>query len=173
MIRAGCPDDAPEIAAIYAWHVLNGTATFEIEAPSIDDMATRIASILSKKAAFLVAEENGAIMGYAYFTPFRDRPAYRYACENSIYLHHEARGRGLGTALLAALIIAAEQAGYRQMIAVAASGDPASVALHSKLGFDHRGTMQSVGRKFGQWLDTVYMQRSLGEGNETPPPVEP
>ena len=126
--------------------------------------------MMAKKSIFLVAQEGSELLGYAYATPFRDRPAYQYTCENSIYLHHEARGRGLGTALLGALIDQAQATGYRQMIAVVGGAEPASIALHTKLGFEQRGTMQSVGRKFGRWLDTVYMQRSLGSGDESPPP---
>jgi L-amino acid N-acyltransferase YncA len=173
MIRAVSLDDAKAIADIYAWHVLNGTATFELEPPTADEMGARIAAILGKKAVFLVAEEQGQILGYAYATPFRDRPAYQMTCEDSIYLHHEARGHGLGSILLAALIKEAEAIGFRQMMAVAGGGEPASIALHAKHGFEHRGTMQSVGRKFGRWLDTVYMQRSLGAGDEHSPPSEP
>ena len=173
LIRSGCPDDAPAMADIYAWHVLNGTSTFELEPPTADEMADRIKAILSKKAVFLVAEKDGAVLGYAYATPFRDRPAYQFACENSIYLHHDMRGRGLGSSLLGALIEASQAIGYRQMIAVVGGGEPASIALHAKLGFEHRGTMESVGRKFGRWLDTIYMQRSLGLGDATAPNREP
>ncbi len=173
MIRPVRLDDAKAIAAIYAWHVLNGTATFEIVPPTADEMADRISAIFAKKAVFLVAEEEGQILGYAYATPFRDRPAYQFTCEDSIYLHHEARGRGLGSILLGALIKEAEALGFHQMMGVVGGGEPASIALHTKHGFEHRGTMQSVGRKFGRWLDTIYMQRSLGAGDDNAPPIEP
>jgi phosphinothricin acetyltransferase len=113
------------------------------------------------------------VIGYAYATQFRDRPAYVAACENSIYLHPNHLGKGVGKALLAALLVAAEQAGFRQMIAVAGGGEPASVALHASLGFTHTGTMRSVGRKFGRWLDTIYMQIALGAGDTMPPAKEP
>jgi L-amino acid N-acyltransferase YncA len=169
IIRPVKLEDAEAIAVIYAWHVLNGTATFEIVPPTTAEMADRISVILTKKAAFLVAEEEGQILGYAYATPFRDRPAYQFTCEDSIYLDHEARGRGLGSILLAALIKEAEAVGFRQMMGVVGGGEPASIALHAKHGFEHRGTMQSVGRKFGRWLDTVYMQRALGPGDQEPP----
>ncbi len=170
IIRPVRLEDAEAIATIYAWHVLNGTATFEIVPPMAAEMADRISVISAKKSVYLVAEEEGHILGYAYATPFRDRPAYQFTCEDSIYLDHEARGRGLGSILLAALIKEAEAVGFRQMIGVVGGGEPASIALHAKHGFEHRGTMQSVGRKFGRWLDTVYMQRVLGPGDQEPLP---
>ncbi len=173
MIRDVRLSDAAAIAAIYAHHVRTGTATFDLEPLSASETEAKIERILAQNAPFLVAEENGAVAGYAYATPFRDRPAYAMTCEDSIYIHPDHIGKGVGSALLAALIDAAEAAGFRQMMAVAGGGEPASVALHAKLGFEHRGTMQSVGRKFGRWLDTVYMQRALGTGDASPPEVEP
>jgi phosphinothricin acetyltransferase len=173
MIREVRLSDAEAIAAIYEHHVLNGTATFELDAPTVAETAMKIEKILSQKAVFLVIEEDGVVAGYAYATPFRDRPAYAMTCEDSIYLHPERTGKGHGSALLAALIEAAKEAGFRQMIAVAGGGEPASVALHMKLGFEHRGIMKAVGRKFGKWLDTVYLQRALGQGDMCNPEVEP
>ena len=113
------------------------------------------------------------MLGYAYVTQFRDRPAYAYTCENSIYLRGDQLGQGIGKALLENLTKNAEAAGFRQMIAVSGGGEPASVALHESLGFRRAGRMQSVGRKAGRWLDTVYLQRSLGAGDGTPPDHEP
>ena len=115
----------------------------------------------------------GEVIGYAYATQFRDRPAYASSCENSIYLHPDHCGQGFGTLLLAALVEAAERAGFRQMIAVIGGAEPASVALHARAGFVEAGRMRSVGRKFGRWLDTLYMQRPLGAGDAIPPEVEP
>lgn len=172
-IRAATPDDAARIAAIYAHHVAHGTATFDTVPMSAEAMADKIVGITARKCPFLVAENDGRVVGYAYAAPFRDRPAYAGTVEDSIYLDPDSTGRGIGKALLLALIDACEAAGFRQMIAVAGGGEPASVALHAACGFSHAGTMRSVGRKFGRWLDTVYMQRPLGPGDSTAPDREP
>lgn len=171
MLRTAGDSDAEAIAAIYAYHVLNGTGSFDTEPRSLDATRARIAECNSKGWPFLVAEQAGEVVGYAYATQFRDRPAYRFTCENSIYVRHDQRGAGVGSALLAQLLQHAEACGFRQMIAVAGGGEPASVALHEKLGFRLAGRMQSVGYKHGKWLDTVYLQITLGDGNATPPPV--
>lgn len=171
VLRAAAARDAAAIAAIYAEHVRTGTATFDTEAPDAEAMAAKLADITGRRWPFLVAEREGAVLGYAYATQFRDRPAYAYCCEDSIYIAADHRGRGIGKALLAALIGCSEAAGFRQMIAVIGGGEPASVALHAAQGFRHAGRMQSVGRKFGRWLDTVYMQRALGEGDSSDPPT--
>lgn len=171
-IRIATLGDADAIAAIYAHHVQHGTATFDIDPRSSAETAAKIVDCADRGWPFLVAERSGVVIGYAYATQFRDRPAYVAACENSIYLHPEHLGQGLGKALLSALLGAAEQAGFRQMIAVAGGGAPASVALHASLGFTYAGTMRSVGRKFGRWLDTVYMQIALGAGDSAPPAKE-
>ncbi len=173
-IRTARPSDAKALAEIYAHHVLHGTATFETEAPDSAEMGARLAKVLAAGAPWLVSEdEDGTALGYAYAAAFRDRPAYRFACENSVYIRHDRRGEGIGRALLALLIVEAERAGYRQMIAVIAGAQPASVRLHGACGFEEVGRMRSVGRKHGQWLDTYYMQRALGPGDSTPPDVEP
>ena len=173
-IRTARPSDAKALAEIYAHHVLHGTATFETEAPDSAEMGARLAKVLAAGAPWLVSEdEDGTALGYAYAAAFRDRPAYRFACENSVYIRHDRRGEGIGRALLALLIVKAERAGYRQMIAVIAGAQPASVRLHGACGFEEVGRMRSVGRKHGQWLDTCYMQRALGPGDSTPPEVEP
>ena len=167
-VRPATEADAAAVAAIYAHHVAHGTASFDTEPRSVDATRDKIAECRTGGWPFLVAD-HGELLGYAYATPFRDRPAYARTCENSIYVDASAHGRGLGTALLSALVEAAEAAGFRQMIAVIGGGEPASVALHAKLGFEHAGRMKSVGWKFGRWLDTVYMQRALGAGDVTPP----
>jgi phosphinothricin acetyltransferase len=173
-IEPAIPDDVAEIAAIYAHHVIHGTASFEIEPPSAAEMGERLASVQGVGAPWLVArDEGGEMLGYAYASQFRDRPAYRFTCENSVYIRHDRRGEGIGRALLALLIVEAERAGFRQMIAVIAGAQPASVRLHAACGFAEAGRMQSVGRKHRQWLDTFYMQRALGAGDSTPPPEEP
>jgi L-amino acid N-acyltransferase YncA len=166
--------DAGAIAAIYAHHVEHGTASFETEPPGADEMAARITKVQTSGAPWLIARDaDGVVLGYAYASQFRDRPAYRYACENSVYIQHDRRGEGIGRALLALLIVEAERAGFRQMIAVIAGAQPASVRLHAACGFAEAGRMKSVGRKHGQWLDTYYMQRELGLGDSAPPETEP
>ena len=165
---------AAEIAAIYAHHVEHGTASFESDPPDTAEMAARMGKVLDAGSPWLVAQSiDGAVLGYAYASQFRDRPAYRLTCENSIYIAHDRRGQGLGKALLSALIEASSAAGFRQMIAVIGGGAPGSVGLHTALGFAHAGHMHSIGRKHGRWLDTVYMQLPLGQGDSEPPQEEP
>lgn len=163
-------DDIAAIAEIYGYHVLHGTASYETEPPDVAEMTDRVAKVLDAGAPWLVARsEEGEVIGYAYASQFRPREAYRYACENSIYIRHDRRGEGIGRALLALLIVAAERAGFRQMFAVIGGAEPASVRLHGACGFVETGRMRSIGFKHGRWLDTVYMQRPLGEGDKTLP----
>lgn len=173
VIRCAGASDAAAIAAIYAHHVAHGTASFDTDPRSEAETAARIAQCNAHGWPFLVAERQGDVVGYAYVTQFRDRPAYRSTCENSIYVAPAALGQGVGTRLLAALVEASERAGFRQMIAVVGGAEPASVALHVKAGFREAGRMRSVGRKHGRWLDTVYLQLSLGLGDGAPPEFEP
>ena len=167
MIRTALPDDAEAIAAIYAHHVLHGTASFDTDPPDTDFWRARIADITARCWPLLVVEEDGTILGYAYATQFRDRPAYAETCENSIYVSPRHAGRGVGSALMEALLPAAAKAGFSQMIAVVGGGEPVSVALHQKFGFVIAGRMRNVGRKFGRLLDTVYLQRALDGGAMT------
>lgn len=162
-IRAACPDDAPALAAIYAPEVLHGTASFETEAPDATMMAARLAAVQGRGWPWLVAVQGGEVIGYAYASQFRDRPAYAGTCENSIYVAAAARGRGAGRALLTALFEAARAAGFVQMVAVVgdAAGNQASLELHTGLGFGEVGRLTAVGRKFGRWLDVAYLQRAL------------
>ncbi len=173
VIRDAMLADAAAIADIYATHVLTGTASFEIAAPGEAATAEKIGRILASKWPFLVCADGDVVVGYCYATQFRDRPAYMYACENSIYVRADRRGQGIGRALLTALLSASESCGFRQMIAVIGGGEPSSIALHAALGFRHAGHMSAVGRKAGRWLDTVYMQHELGEGADTAPSLEP
>ena len=173
LIRRAGIEDADSIAAIYAHHVSHGTASFDTAPRTSPETAARIADCSARGWPFLVAEQDRRLVGYAYSTQFRDRPAYASTCENSIYLDPAAIGQGLGTLLLAALIEASEEAGFRQMIAVVGGAEPASIALHRKLGFREAGRMVSVGRKQGRWLDTVYLQLALGAGDTSPPTIEP
>lgn len=169
-IESATTADVDEIAAIYAHHVIHGTATWELEPPSIEEMSARIARVLNHGWPYLVARgESGAILGYAYASQYNPRAGYLHTCENSIYIAEGHLGKGLGTRLLAALIEASEQSGFRQMVALIAGTEPASIALHTRFGFAHCGGLKSVGRKHGRWLDLVYMQRALGEGDTTAP----
>jgi L-amino acid N-acyltransferase YncA len=173
VIRQASLKDADAVASIYAEHVRSGTASFDTTPRSIAETEAKIAEITAKGCPFLVAEGAAGIVGYAYANQFRDRAAYSFSCENSIYIRADCVGQGVGAALLRALVDAATQSGFRQMIAVIGGGEPASVALHAKMGFAHAGRMRSVGRKFGRWLDTVYMQLELGESDRAPPDKEP
>lgn len=163
MIRVATPDDAAAIAALYAPHVLTGTASFETEPPDTTEMTARMARVLDKGWPWLVWDEAGDILGYAYAAQFRDRAAYRQTCENSIYVAKGAERRGIGAALLAALFDAARAAGFAEMIAVIGDGggNLASIGLHRAAGFDDAGRLRNVGRKFGTLLDVAYMQKSL------------
>jgi phosphinothricin acetyltransferase len=168
-IRPAQLADAAAIVAIYAHHVAHGTASFDTSPRSEAETAAKIAECRERGWPFLVAEDGGQVVGYCYATQFRDRPAYLSTCENSIYVSPAHVGKGVGSALLSTLVAAAEHAGFRQMIAVIGGAEPASVALHSKAGFVEAGRMRSVGRKFGRWLDTLYMQKALGPGDAEGP----
>lgn len=163
-IRDAMPADAGAIAAIYAHHVLHGTATFDTEPPPVAFWIAKIADFDRRGWPFLVAVDD-IVVGYAYASQFRDRAAYAHTCEDSVYVDAARLGQGIGNMLIEALIAAAARAGFREMIAVAGGGEPASVALHAKYGFRHAGRMERVGLKFGRLLDTVYMQRSIGQEN--------
>ena len=160
-IRSATPGDSAAIAEIYDHHARTGTATFDLEGPPASAWALKIADIVDRRWPFLVAEEGGQVVGYAYATQFRDRPAYRHTCESSIYVAAASTGQGVGTRLIEALKEAAAKSGLDQMIAVVGGGEPASIALHANCGFEERGRMRAVGFKFGRRLDTVYMQCAL------------
>jgi L-amino acid N-acyltransferase YncA len=169
-IRPSRDPDLPAITAIYAHHVLAGTGTFETVPPTLEEMSARRADVLAKGLPFLVAEEQGKVLGYAYCQWFKPRPAYRFSAEDSIYLHPDASGKGLGKELLAVLCAQAEAAGIRKLIAVIGdSANTASVGVHRSLGFESVGVLKSCGWKFGKWLDVVLMDKTLGEGDLTPP----
>jgi L-amino acid N-acyltransferase YncA len=169
-VRDLVPDDLDTVAQIYAHHVLHGTATFEETPPSIDEIARRYQKVQALDLPWLVAEADGAVAGYAYADRFRERSAYRFTLENSVYIDAAHHRRGVGRALLAELITRCEALGYRQMIAVIGdSANHASIGLHRALGFRDAGVYRSAGLKFGRWLDTVLMQRSLGDGDRNLP----
>jgi L-amino acid N-acyltransferase YncA len=168
-IREATAADLPAITEIYSESVLNGTATYELSAPSESEMRARFTSITGRGYPYLVAcDAAGTIKGYAYASPFRDRPAYSWLVEDSIYLAPTARGQGVGRALLDELLRRCETLGFRQMVAVIGGAHPASIGVHRAAGFDLIGTMPGTGFKFGRWLDTAIMQRALGSGRETP-----
>ncbi len=160
-IRSAGVADAEAIAAIYGHHVLHGTASFDTDPPSVEFWAGKIAAIVDRGWPFLVTEQDGKVVAYAYASQFRDRPAYAATCEDSVYVAPDQVGQGIGAALLASLVKAAAACGFEHVIAVIGGAEPASVALHAKAGFVEAGRMRNVGRKFGRLLDTVYMQLSL------------
>jgi phosphinothricin acetyltransferase len=169
-IRPAEPADLARLHEIYAGHVLTGAASFEEEAPSPAEFERRWRSIADLGLPYLVACEGEGVLGYAYAGPYRPRSAYRFTVEDSIYLAPTATGRRIGAQLLTAVIDGATRAGKRQMLAVIGdSANTASIALHRRLGFTSVGTFQSVGFKFGRWVDSVLMQRALGEGDTTAP----
>jgi phosphinothricin acetyltransferase len=169
-IRPVRPTDLPEIQGIYTHHVLHGTGTFEEVPPSVEDIAERMEHVTDQGWPWLVAEDATGVLGYCYLTRFRPRAAYRFCAENAVYVRQDVRGQGVGKALVAALIEAATAAGFRQMIAVIGdSENVGSIGVHASLGFQRVGILRAVGWKFGRWLDTVYMERALGEGDATDP----
>ena len=163
-IRAATAADIPAITAIYRHHVLHGLASFEIEPPDETEIARRFAAVAELGLPYLAAEKDGAVAGYAYAGIYRTRPAYRYTVENSIYVATGHSGRGIGSALMPALIEGCAAAGKRQIVAVIGdSENTGSIRLHEKFGFARVGLLPAVGYKFGRWVDSVLMQRDLGE----------
>lgn len=169
-IRPSTDADLPAITAIYGWNVLNGLGTFEEDPPAQDEMTRRRAAFLERGLPYLVAEEDGVVLGYAYAGPFRLRAAYRYTVEDSVYVSPDAVSKGVGKALLTALIARCEALGLRQMVAVIGdSGNTASIGLHAAMGFEQKGVFPAMGHKFGRWVDLVWMQRPLNGGGERQP----
>jgi phosphinothricin acetyltransferase len=163
--------DVPQIARIYGHWVTHGLASFELEPPAAEEMARRREAVLAGGYPYLVATDGaGRVLGYAYASAYRTRPAYRFAIENSIYVAPEAAGRGVGSALLPALLARCERAGFRLVVAVIGdSGNAASIGLHARFGFTRAGLLPAVGWKHGRWVDSVLMTRALGDGASTPP----
>ena len=169
-IRPATPADLPAITEIYAHAVRFGTATFELDPPDVGEMRRRFETLKGGGFPYLVALLEHEVIGYAYAGPYRPRPAYRFTVENSVYLQPAIHRRGVGGQLLQRLIAECEARGFRQMIAVIGdSANAASIGVHSRCGFQMIGTHPNVGLKFGRWLDTVMMQRELGEGANTVP----
>jgi L-amino acid N-acyltransferase YncA len=169
-VRIATSDDIAAITAIYRPAVLSGTATFEVDPPDEAEMLRRFEAITGAGYPYFVAESGGRVQGYAYASAYRTRPGYRFTVEDSIYIAPDAQGKGLGRILLKELIETSTAKGYRLMIAVIGdSRNYGSIALHRSAGFTFAGTIHSVGYKFGRWLDSVYMERPLGEGDKTAP----
>lgn len=170
LVRDAREADTASIQKIYAHYVLNALATFEEVPPTLEDMCSRRQIIQGAGLPYLVAEVEEHIVGYVYATVYRPRPAYRHTVEDSVYVSEEFQSKGIGRALLSALIERCEAGDWRQMIAVIGGSDNfGSIALHSGLGFQPAGVLKAVGFKFGQWVDTVLMQRALGRGDRTMP----
>lgn len=162
--------DISAITAVYRPAVVDGTASFELEPPDEAEMLRRMRAIVGGGSPYLVAEHGGRVVGYAYVSQYRPRPAYRFSVENSVYVAPEAKRLGIGRLLLGELIRVSTAKGYRQMIAVIGdSGQAASIGLHRAMGFTFCGTIHSVGWKHDRWLDSVLMQRPLGAGDTAPP----
>lgn len=160
-LRVATPDDAAAIVAIYNHYVLNTSISFEEQAVSAPEMAQRITDILSAGLPWLVLEEGGAVLGYAYATKWRVRHAYRFSVESSVYLAPEAGGQGHGSALYAALLERLTASGFHLVIGGIALPNPASIALHEKMGYEKVAQFREVGYKYGQWLDVGYWQKVL------------
>ena len=169
-IRPAVEADLAEVQAIYAHHVLHGAGTFEEVPPSLEEVEARFQRVTGRGWSWLVATDATGVLGYAYYTQYRERTAYRYAAENSIYVRDDVRGQGVGKALVARLLEDAERAGFRQMIAIIGdSENVSSIGAHSSLGFRQAALLRSVGLKFGRWVDSVFMQRTLGRGDADVP----
>ena len=171
-IRASRDADTPAIAAIYGHWVTHGLASFELEPPDVEEITRRRRAVLDAGYPFLVAEgaEEGAVLGYAYAGPYRTRPAYRFAVENSVYVAPDATRGGTGAALLDALVTRCEAQGFRLMVAVIGdSANAPSIGLHARAGFARAGLLPAVGWKHGRWVDGVLMTRALGAGASSPP----
>jgi L-amino acid N-acyltransferase YncA len=166
--------DFNAIAAIYANHVETGLASFEEVPPSVDEMRRRFANVKARGLPWLVAEWEGAIAGYCYVSPYKARSAYRFTVEDSIYVDARLVGKGIGTRLLGEVIQTCTGLGYQQMVAIIGdSANEGSIRLHTQVGFRTIGQILRVGVKFGRWVDTVLMQRPLGDEQARPPLRDP
>lgn len=170
IVRSVSVADATAVADIYADAVLHGLGTFEEEPPDPDELWRRAQAVLALEMPWFVAEAEGRLLGYAYAGPFRPRAAYRYTAEDTVYVAPHAKGRGVGRALLTAVVQACETKGLRRLVAaIGDSGNAASIRLHEACGFQPAGLLPSVGYKHGRWVDVIFMQRTLGEGDAAAP----
>lgn len=171
MTRPATLHDAAEIQAIYAHHVRDGFGSFEETPPTVEEMRERMRAVFERGLPWLVEEQGGRIVGFAYAGPFRARSAYRFTVEDSVYVDKDWTGRGVGKALLIDLVAACEERGLRRIVAVIGdSQNDGSVALHAACGFEQTGTLPGMGWKKGRWLDLVFMHRPLNGGSEEDPP---
>jgi len=169
-VRDATVEDAEALAALYGHHVLHGLGTFEETPPDGAEMRRRMEAVTALGLPYLVAVSADGLMGFAYASPFRPRSAYRFAAEDSVYIAPEAIGRGVGRALLSAVVARCEAMGLRQIVAVIGdSGNAASIGLHTALGFQRTGELAAVGHKHGRWVDVVFMQKALNGGDAAPP----
>jgi len=172
IIRPSRDEDVPSLAAIYANSVATETASWEYESPSVEEFARRRADLLAKGFPYFTAELAGLVVGYSYASSYRARVGYRFVVEDSVYVLHAMKGHGIGKQLLMTLIDECTRVGYRQMIAVIGdSANIGSIKLHAACGFHHVARFKGIGYKFGGWLDSVQMQRALGDGANAPPIV--
>ncbi len=170
LIRPRHDDDMAAITAIYNHHVLHGASSWELTPPDQAEMTKRAHALEDDGYPYLVADLDGKVVGYAYAGAYRPRPAYRYTVEHSIYIHNDLRRGGIGKALMMSLIDACQARGYRQLMGIIGdSNNQQSIEFHENIGFEHVGCVKNIGYKFGRWMDQVLMQRSLGDGAETPP----
>ena len=170
IIRPSCDEDAPAMAAIYGASVATETASWEYAAPSVSEFTRRRAEVLARDFPYFAAEQDGRIVGYSYASAYRARIGYRFVVEDSVYVLDEMKGRSIGKKLLIALIDECILRGYRQMVAVIGDrSNLGSIRLHEACGFEHVALFKGIGYKFDRWLDSVQMQRVLGEGSSTPP----
>ncbi len=174
LVEQALEKDLPEIQAIYAHHVLTGTGTFEEAPPSIEQMVERHRAGLAAGYEWLVARDDTGVLGYGYYGAFRQRSAYDWTVEDSVYVREDVRGMGVGKSIVAGLLASAQARGYRQMLAlIGDSENIGSIGMHMSLGFQRAGTMKACGVKFGRWLDVVIMQRPLGAGDADVPAALP
>ena len=166
LVRDARDGDVERVGAIYGHYVRTSAATFEIEEPTAAEMRERLRAVQAWGLPYLVAEVDGVVRGFASVSAFRSRPAYSQTVEDTVYVDAEFAGRGLGTALLRALLERCRAAGLAQVVAVIGGENPGSVALHARAGFRHVGVLRRVGRKFGAWQDVLLMQKELGDGQE-------
>jgi phosphinothricin acetyltransferase len=158
------------VAAIYGHHVLHGLGTFEEIPPSDSDIAARMGAVMALGLPYVVMEDAGRVLGFSYASPFRQRAAYRFTAEESVYIHPDHLGRGLGKALVGEVIAACETLGLRQLVAVIGdSANAGSIGLHRSLGFVEIGVGRAFGFKYGRWVDIVQMQKPLNGGDASPP----
>lgn len=170
LVRPAAPQDLLAIHSIYAHHVAHGLATFEEAVPEPAEMRRRFEDVTAQGLPYLVAAEGQEVLGYGYCALYRTRSAYRYTLEDSIYVKQGMHRKGVGRAILRELIERSAALGYRQMIAVIGdSANAASIGVHASVGFVRAGNLRSTGLKFGRWVDTVLMQRPLGEGDGSKP----